>query len=46
VIEGDMPTPACAWDSTEPGLAIYLFGAALFYANAGRFAEDIRRTGG
>ena len=27
---------------TEPGLVIYRFGAALFYANAGRFAEEIR----
>lgn len=28
---------------TEPGLAIYRFGAALFYANAGRFSRDVRR---
>ena len=28
---------------TEPGLAIYRFGAPLFYANAGRFAEEISR---
>ncbi len=27
---------------TEPGLAIYHFGAALFYANSGRFADEIR----
>jgi len=27
---------------TEPGLVIYRFGAALFYANAGRFADEIR----
>lgn len=27
---------------TEPGLAIYRFGAPLFYANAGRFADQIR----
>jgi MFS superfamily sulfate permease-like transporter len=26
---------------TEPGLVLYHFGAALFYANAGRFADDI-----
>ena len=26
---------------TEPGLVIYRFGAALFYANAGRFADEI-----
>jgi high affinity sulfate transporter 1 len=27
---------------TEPGVVVYRFGAALFYANAGRFAEEIR----
>lgn len=27
---------------THPGLAIYSFGAPLFYANAGRFSEQIR----
>jgi MFS superfamily sulfate permease-like transporter len=26
---------------TEPGLVLYRFGAALFYANAGRFFEEI-----
>jgi MFS superfamily sulfate permease-like transporter len=26
---------------TEPGLVLYQFGAALFYANANRFAEEI-----
>jgi MFS superfamily sulfate permease-like transporter len=26
---------------TEPGLVLYHFGAALFYANANRFAEEI-----
>jgi sulfate permease, SulP family len=26
---------------TEPGLVMYRFGAALFYANAGRFASEI-----
>ncbi len=31
---------------TEPGLAIYRFGAPLFYANAGRFAEEIRGIAG
>jgi MFS superfamily sulfate permease-like transporter len=25
---------------TEPGLVLYRFGAALFYANAGRFLEE------
>lgn len=28
---------------TKPGLAIYRFGASLFYANAERFFEDVRR---
>jgi sulfate permease, SulP family len=27
---------------TEPGVVIYRFGAALFYANAGRFSEEIQ----
>ncbi len=27
---------------TEPGLVIYRFGAALFYANADRFSEEVR----
>jgi MFS superfamily sulfate permease-like transporter len=27
---------------TEPGIILYRFGAPLFYANAGRFAEEIR----
>ncbi|MGA7461952.1 MAG: SulP family inorganic anion transporter [Candidatus Korobacteraceae bacterium] len=27
---------------TQPGLTIYRFGAPLFYANAGRFANEIR----
>src|SRR5271166_2744291 len=34
--------PAVPGARTEPGLVIYRFGAALFYANAGRFAEEIR----
>jgi len=33
------PTPGAI---TYPGLAIYSFGAPLFYANAGRFSEQIR----
>jgi MFS superfamily sulfate permease-like transporter len=28
---------------TEPGLVVYRFGAALFYANAGMFSDEIRR---
>jgi MFS superfamily sulfate permease-like transporter len=27
----------------EPGLVMYWFGAELFYANAGRFVQDVRR---
>lgn len=33
--------PAVPGAMTEPGLAIYRFGASLFYANAGRFASEI-----
>ncbi|MGA3235965.1 MAG: SulP family inorganic anion transporter [Bryobacteraceae bacterium] len=35
-------TPAVPGAMTEPGLAIYRFGAALFYANAGRFSDEVR----
>jgi sulfate permease, SulP family len=35
-------TPAVPGAVTEPGLVIYRFGAALFYANAGRFTDEIR----
>jgi sulfate permease, SulP family len=31
---------------TEPGLVLYRFGAALFYANAGRFAQEVTRVVG
>ena len=34
--------PAVPGAVTEPGLIIYSFGAALFYANASLFAEQIR----
>jgi SulP family sulfate permease len=34
--------PAVPGAITEPGLAIYRFGAPLFYANAGRFSDEIR----
>jgi SulP family sulfate permease len=34
--------PAVPGAVSEPGLAIYRFGAPLFYANAGRFADEIR----
>jgi SulP family sulfate permease len=38
--------PAAAGAVTEPGLAVYRFGAPLFYANAGRFSDEISRLGG
>lgn len=31
---------------TEPGIVVYRFGAPLFYANANRFAEEIRGLSG
>ncbi|MFZ0418786.1 MAG: SulP family inorganic anion transporter [Candidatus Sulfotelmatobacter sp.] len=34
--------PAVPGAATKPGLVIYRFGAALFYANASLFAEQIR----
>ena len=36
------PAPATPGSQTEPGLIIYRFGADLFYANADRFAEEVR----
>jgi sulfate permease, SulP family len=33
--------PPVAGAVTEPGLALYRFGAALYYANAGRFADEV-----
>jgi SulP family sulfate permease len=39
---GDWRTePAVPGALTEPGLAVYRFGAPLFYANAGRFMEEV-----
>jgi MFS superfamily sulfate permease-like transporter len=38
--------PAVPGAVTEPGLAIYRFGAPLFYANAGRFSDEIRALAG
>jgi len=35
--------PVVAGAVTEPGLTIYRFGATLFYANVGLFADEIRR---
>jgi sulfate permease, SulP family len=48
VSEGDIwhVVPAVPGAVTEPGLVIYRFGAALFYANAGLFAEQIRGLAG
>ena len=34
--------PAAPGAVTEPGLVIYRFGAALFYANASLFAKEVR----
>lgn len=39
-------TPVTAGAVSEPGLVIYRFGAPLFYANAGRFADEIREIVG
>ena len=39
-------TPPAAGVVTQPGLAIYRFGAPLFYANAERFSEEIRELVG
>ncbi len=34
-------TPVGAGVVTEPGLVVYRFGASLFYANAGRFMQEM-----
>jgi SulP family sulfate permease len=39
-------TPVQAGAVTQPGLVVYRFGAALFYANAGMFADEIRALAG
>jgi high affinity sulfate transporter 1 len=39
-------TPVVPGALTEPGLVVYRFGAALFYANAGMFADEVRRLAG
>src|SRR5271165_6821733 len=36
------PAPATPGSQTEPGLIVYRFGADLFYANADRFADEVR----
>jgi high affinity sulfate transporter 1 len=35
-------TPATPGKETEPGLIVYRFGSDLFYANAHRFADEVR----
>ena len=37
------PTPAQPGLQTAPGLIVYRFGADLFYANADRFADEVRQ---
>jgi SulP family sulfate permease len=37
-----VPTPAAPGEETEPGLIIYRFGSDLFFANAKRFADQVR----
>jgi len=37
-----VPTPAAPGLQTAPGLIIYRYGADLFYANADRFADQVR----
>ena len=36
-------TPPVEGNVTVPGLAIYRFGASLFYANAEQFSQEVRR---
>jgi SulP family sulfate permease len=36
------PTPAVPGALSAPGMVIFQFGADLFYANAGRFAAEVR----
>ncbi|HWJ33755.1 MAG TPA: SulP family inorganic anion transporter [Steroidobacteraceae bacterium] len=37
-----LPVPAAPGTMTDPGLIVYRFGADLFYANANRFADEVR----
>ena len=37
-----VPVPATPGKETEPGLIVYRFGSDLFYANANRFADEVR----
>jgi MFS superfamily sulfate permease-like transporter len=36
------PTPAVAGALSGPGVVVFQFGADLFYANGGRFVQDVR----
>lgn len=36
-----MPAPVEPGARTEPGLVVYRFGTSLYFANAGRFVEDL-----
>jgi MFS superfamily sulfate permease-like transporter len=38
--------PAASGAMAEPGLVVYRFGAALFYANVGMFCDEVRRLAG
>lgn len=40
------PQPAVPGATSGPGLIVFQFGADLFYANAGRFADDVHRLVG
>ena len=37
-----VPVPAIPGKETEPGLIVYRFDSDLFYANANRFADEVR----
>ena len=37
-----VPGPATPGEETEPGLIVYRFGSDLFFANAKRFADQVR----
>ena len=37
-----VPGPATPGKETEPGLIVYRFGSDLFFANAKRFADQVR----
>ena len=38
--------PTASGAMAEPGLVVYRFGAALFYANVGMFCDEVRRLAG